>query len=685
MSWLEKCYSRMLIDNHITDLNPRFMSRFAPAEYVRMLKLSGVESSMVYACDHNGNSYYPTKVGHMHAGLNGRDIFGETVRGLADAGIIPVAYHTIIHHNWSAKTHPQWQMRDRTGNNHGNRYYWSCPNNDEYVEFCYREISEILAYPVAGIFIDMTFWPTVCCCNSCRAKFRAATGAEIPEVIDWRDPAWVRFQRWREDSMAEYAMKLTGHARKARPGVTVTHQFSPVLHGWFLGASSGIAEASDYTSGDFYGGRLQQRFGAKAFSAYTNMQPYEFMTSRCVSLHDHTSTKSDEELYLHAATTLANGGAYFFIDAINPDGTLNEHFYKRLGKIVRKLEPFRRAAARLRPVLRAEVGLYYSMSSCVDESKNRLPLLELFEQGANMDIRHNAVLDEVLGTAALLNRLHVPYKVITDRTSNYSGFKAIIVNHAAYLSPEEAERLRRFVAAGGTLIATGKTSLYDRFGNTDGDFQLADVFGVSYTGKDTDKVCYLAAGDELISCSGTCYPLVEAHDGTRVDGTVTLPDFPVNDPELYASIHSNPPGVATAYAGLTEHIYGSGRCVYLYSGLLAERQYAQQSFGETLFRRHLPMFVTASRNLPASVELTLLECAAPGTLLLGMVDYQEELPNITLADVELTVKLPEGFTPKRVRRTSDGKTVPFRFTGGELALTFDRFRDAELFELTMEE
>lgn len=342
MSWLEKCYSRMLIDNHITDLNPRFMSRFDPAEYVRMLKLSGVESSMVYACDHNGNSYYPTKVGHMHAGLNGRDIFGETVRGLADAGIIPVAYHTIIHHNWSAKTHPQWQMRDRTGNNHGNRYYWSCPNNDEYVEFCCTEISEILAYPVAGIFIDMTFWPTVCCCDSCRAKFRAATGAEIPEVIDWRDPAWVRFQRWREDSMAEYAMKLTGHARKARPGVTVTHQFSPVLHGWFLGASSGIAEASDYTSGDFYGGRLQQRFGAKAFSAYTNMQPYEFMTSRCVSLHDHTSTKSDEELYLHAATTLANGGAYFFIDAINPDGTLNEHFYKRLGKIVRKLEPFRR-------------------------------------------------------------------------------------------------------------------------------------------------------------------------------------------------------------------------------------------------------------------------------------------------------------------------------------------------------
>ena len=27
-----------------------------------------------------------------------------------------------------------------------------------------------------------------------------------------------------------------------------------------------------------------------------------------MNLHDHTSTKSDEELFLHAATTLANGG-----------------------------------------------------------------------------------------------------------------------------------------------------------------------------------------------------------------------------------------------------------------------------------------------------------------------------------------------------------------------------------------
>lgn len=103
-------------------------------------------------------------------------------------------------------------------------------------------------------------------------------------------------------------------------------------------------------------------------------------------------------------TTLANGGAYFFIDAINPDGTLSRPFYERLGRIVARLEPFRKRVAELRPSLRAEVGLYFSMASCVSEEKNGTPLARLHESNANnMGIRQNATLDEVLGTAEILN------------------------------------------------------------------------------------------------------------------------------------------------------------------------------------------------------------------------------------------------------------------------------------------
>lgn len=322
MKTLFDCYSRILIDNHITDLRPEYMAKFDPEHYAAMIRLAGIESAMVYASDHNGNCYYPSKVGHVHAGCRGRDLFGETVKRLAGAGIVPVAYHTLVYQNEPAARHPEWRIRSITGEEPTGRYRFCCPNHPAYREFCRQQIAEILAYDVAGIFLDMTFWPQICACSSCRAKY----GAPLPETLDWRNPAWVKFQRFREDSLAEFAHEMTAHARNCRPGIAVTHQFSPVLHGWFLGQSSGIASASDYASGDFYGGVLQQRFGCKLFQAYSRRIPYEFMTSRCVNLHDHTSTKSDEELFLHAATTLANGGAYFFIDAINPDGTLSRPF-----------------------------------------------------------------------------------------------------------------------------------------------------------------------------------------------------------------------------------------------------------------------------------------------------------------------------------------------------------------------
>lgn len=678
MKTLFDCYSRLLIDNHITDLKPEYMRKFDPAEYVEMVRLAGVEAAMVYASDHNGNCYYPSRIGHVHGGCVGRDLFGETVRLLAEAGIVPVGYHTVVYQNEPAFRHPEWRIRSRAGDESHGRYHYCCPNNAAYREFCREQIAEIAAYEIAGLFLDMTFWPQVCCCAACREKF----GRPIPETVDWNDSGWIAFQRFREESLAEFARELTAHARECRPGIAVTHQFSAVLHGWYMGQSSAIAASSDYASGDFYGGALQQRLAARIFAAYSRRKPYEFMTSRCTDLHDHTSSKSDEELLLHAATTLANGGAYLFIDAINPDGTLCRPFYRRLGKIVEQLEPFRKRIAELRPELRAEVGLYFSMESCVNEEKNGVPLIRLHEASANnMGIRRNATLDEILGSAEILNRLHIPYRIVTDVTSDFSGLKALIVNHAVFMTPEECGRLRKFVCDGGTLIATGKTSLFTPSGGTSGNFQLADLFHADYTGHDAGSVSYLAHKGEYLSCRGVPAPLVSAADPAEVKGLVALPDFPADDERHYASIHSNPPGETTRYAGWIEHGYGRGRVAYLYSGVLAIRQYSQQTFGEALFKRLLPRFLLQAENFPADAEVTLLESEDGRTLLLGVVNYQQTLPVIPLREVRLSIRLPEGVTPAAMKRVSDGEDHPYCFAQGELRFEISRLEHVELFEI----
>ena len=202
--WPKRAYARLLIDNHISEDDPSFLTKFDPAQYVAMVKMAGAEASMVYAVCHNGNCYYPTKVGHMHANLKGRDIFGETVKLLRKAGIIPVAYYTSTFHNHSAKTHPAWRITTPSGKQHLGRYWWSCPNSDDYVAFTLAQIGEVIAYDIDGIFNDMTFWPVICSCPNCRAKYLAEAGCEIPVTIDWMGKEWVSFQRFRERSLAAF-------------------------------------------------------------------------------------------------------------------------------------------------------------------------------------------------------------------------------------------------------------------------------------------------------------------------------------------------------------------------------------------------------------------------------------------------------------------------------------------------
>ena len=680
--WPLESYARILVDNHITEDDPSFMTKFDPAQYVAMMKKAGVDSSMVYASCHNGNCYYPTKVGHMHKNLHGRDIFGQTVTLLRKEGISPLAYYTVTYHNHSAKTHPAWRQQDALGKSYGGRYWFCCPNNSDYRDFIKAQLSEIAAYDIDGIWIDMTFFHGVCYCPVCREKYMHQTNREMPRVIDWHDEGWVKFQRMREQWLNEFAHELTGHIKNIKPEMTVSHQFSPVLMGWYLAQGPGFADASNYPAGDFYGDKHQQRFGTKVMTGFSKNMPHEWSTSRCVNLRDHTSMKSEAEMVCSAATTLANGGAYFFIDAINTDGTLYPPVYDRLEKVGQALRPFKDKMQELKPRLLADTAMYFSLASNVDEHLNGVSLEKIVSEGeiSNMDPTcDNRVIQEQLGTSIVLNRAHIPYRIITEKTTDFSGLKTIIANNAAFMSEAETQRIRKFVADGGILIATGKTSYFDLEGRTSGDFAMGDVFGVSYTGKKSKRVNYLVPTDgELVSCKAPG-PLVRA-TSAEVLGRVAEPLF---DPDAaqYASIHSDPPGYVSEFAGLTVNKFGKGRCVYLYSQLLALRQDAQQLFGVSLFKRYAPSDLIISTTAPSCVEITLLKGTAKTSLLVCFVNYQQELPNIPVCDVKTTLRLPAGITARTIRRVSDNKVIDCRIDKDTVTIELSHLETVEMIEI----
>ena len=59
-------------------------------------------------------------------------------------------------------------------------------------------------------------------------------------------------------------------------------------------------------------------------------------------------------------------------------------------------------------------------------------------------------------------------------------YKLLILPNIAALSDDQCTRLRKFVEAGGSVLATYETSLYNEEGKPRADFGLSDVFGVSY-------------------------------------------------------------------------------------------------------------------------------------------------------------------------------------------------------------
>lgn len=78
----------------------------------------------------------------------------------------------------------------------------------------------------------------------------------------------------------------------------------------------------------------------------------------------------------------------------------------------------------------------------------------------------------------------VVYEMLPDRY-DLGRYEVLLANDVRFMSDDACERIRRFVRDGGTLIASGQTSLYTEAWEPRPDFALADLFNVS-SGPNTD-------------------------------------------------------------------------------------------------------------------------------------------------------------------------------------------------------
>ena len=681
MKWLEKSYRRNLIDMHIEDWNPDFLSKLDSEEYVKALKKSNVKSAMIYSQSHVGLCYWPSEFGNMHKGLKGRDFLGEIIDNCHKEQIDVVIYFSVMYDNWAYEKYPHARIvnSDNEGTrkrNYGgaflsSRYGICCPNNMEYRAYIKAQIEDLCnLYDFEGMYFDMLFWPNICHCEACKARYKSDVSNVWPEKIDWSDENWLKFQEKREEWMTEFALFITETTKKAKPEVSVQHQFASGIFNWRYGLVDSFVEACDYIGGDLYGGIAQQSFICKLYRGLTKLSPFEYQSSICdPNLQYHTILKTEDYMKLHNYVSLAHGGAFMFIDAIDPDGSIHPKRYEMMGRIFSQSEKYEKEMG---GVLQKNVAVYYSFKS----------KMELSSRGADEAYLEFPHIKSVMEASETLRRGHIAHSVITKfDIFKEADYDVIILPEICFMDSEETTFFEKFISEGGSLYCSKYAQdevmmkifgIEEIFGQTHEDF--------TYISPKTDDALS-GFTPELPLSIGREQTLVKAINESDVKATLIRPYTDPEDKDKFASIHSNPPGIKTEYPAIISKAYGKGSAVWSSAPIECEVPDGIRDVFLDVIKGLIKKPLIINVNLPSAIEILVFK--KEYSYIVNIVNEQDKLPLVKAANLEISIFVGDTKI-KEITRIGSNKNIPFEKSGGYINFVAEELEFFDMYSMKFE-
>jgi hypothetical protein len=416
-------------------------------------------------------AFYPTDIPLHHRSnwLGKSDLLGEMVEGCRKMNM-SVVLRTDPHATRQdmCDAHPDYISVTADGQK---RRHWANPElwvtcaygpyNFQFMTQVHIEIME--RYRPDGIFSNRWSGHGICYCEHCTKNFRAATGLELPRTAERLDPGYRKWEDWRTTRLKELWFLWDGEIRKIRSAARfIPNGFPDKL------------ETGKYA--DFFFADQQARrgfippwsnaMGAKELRAGLGMKPVVNIFS--VGIEEEwrwkDSVQSDAELRVWVAEGIANGmrpcfvkfGAFIYDKRwMNAVADMYNAYYKN--------ERYLRNEAPM-----ARVGMVYS------EQTNQKYGGKPWQEKSN---------EHALGMYHVLVEDGMPFEMVNDKllgAENLKHFKLLILPNIAALSDAQCGQLQKFVAGGGSVLATFETSLYDEEGKPRSNFGLMDLFGVSF-------------------------------------------------------------------------------------------------------------------------------------------------------------------------------------------------------------
>ena len=442
----------------------------------------------------------------------------------------------------------------------------------------------------------------------------------------------------------------------------------------------GFLGKGDYLAGDFYLGPAPEAFVCKFLRSASKHRPIEFMVSRCVGLEEHTTNKSFDLLSMQSMMAVSHLSAFVFIDAIDPEGTINRALYEDMRRLLDRMDPYlpyMRGEARLL----ADVALYFNpdnLTGAVSAGRSF--------RGEDPSARLSAAYTV---TKTLIDA-NIPFDVITPRDRDrLSDFRAVILPQSLMLNAEETKSFEEYVHGGGHLYVSGASGLLVGDGNPRDDFALAEAMGVRYVGMTDWDMTYMApteAGQADFGNYTEKYPLcmrlpqtiIRAGEDVTVLATRTMPYNPPQERDRFAAAISNPPAGNTGEPALTLHQYGKG-CVLYSAGELERIEFStQREVFARLVRRLLEEDPVWESNAPKAVQINAFE-RVNGDYLVNVLNFQEQLPAIPVHDLYIALKTDRPI--QNAYYAADGKPCRWEKADGRITLRLRRLDDFEMIVL----
>jgi len=680
-------------------------------------------------------AYYPSKfpLHHRAEFLGERDLFGELTKAAHDDGIFVMAR---MDSNRAAEdfftAHPDWFARDIQGNPYrAADKYVACINSPYYDDYLPGVLREIIERSQPDGFTDNS-WAglgreSICYCENCARKFQAKRGKALPKKADWDDQTYRDWIMWSYARRLE-VWELNNRITRAAGGPdciwsgmnsgSVTAQARSFRDLREICRRADIMMLDHQRRDDDTGFQQNGDTGKRVHMllGWRKLAPESMALYQSGPGYYRVASKPAAEARMWMIAGLAGGIQpwWHHVGAYHED----RRMYHTAEPVMRWWKTNQQYLVDRTPI--ATVGVVWSQRNT-----------DFFGRNAAADL----VDAPYTGFMHALVRARIPYVPIhaDDLDEQGNNLTLLILPNVGALSDAQAAAIRRFVARGGSLLATGSTSLHDEWGDARQDFALGDLFGCHPTGGAQTRQSTggrASAGDP----SGAFAPSPNSHTylrltpelRARVDGPKTgdeprisgerhavlrgfeetdilpfggtlaplkleagvvvpmtfVPPFPTYPPETAWMRQPS-----TDIPGLVLSERGRSRIAYMPADI--DRRYA---------REHLPDHARLLANvirwasgdtIPLAVDGTgLVDChlyEQPGRLILHLVNLTSEATwrapvdeLIRVGPFKVTVTLPQRLAASRARSLVAGRDQPVAMTGRSAAIEIDAILDHEV-------